>query len=276
MSGIIKGIGKAFKKVGKVVKKYALPALAIGAVVLTGGAALGVLPAAASMGGIASSLGLSSGLSAVLTSAARAATFGAVGSALTGGNPIKGATRGFMIGGALGGIGAMTQGAGGPMSAGANATADATGTLPGTGAQIGLPTAQAAAEASSMPLDQAMSWAPSGGFPAAAQGGGLGIGSALTRAGGGALDFLNKNPIVSGSLIQGIGAGMMASAQAKEERRQREEEAASYNTDPNSLFSIGGAQQQAFAPGASTPLPYANAKYVYDKNSGKVRLVQGG
>ena len=41
MSGVFKAVGKVFKGVVKVIKKVALPALAIGAIVLTGGAAIG-------------------------------------------------------------------------------------------------------------------------------------------------------------------------------------------------------------------------------------------
>ena len=51
MSKLLKSIGKVFKKIVKVVKKFALPILAIGAIVLTGGAALGLaLPSLGSVG----------------------------------------------------------------------------------------------------------------------------------------------------------------------------------------------------------------------------------
>jgi hypothetical protein len=59
MSGLFKSIGKIFKKVVPVLKKIALPALAIAAVVVTGGAALGLLPGIAGLGGLAASLGAS-------------------------------------------------------------------------------------------------------------------------------------------------------------------------------------------------------------------------
>ena len=68
MSNPFKAIGKVFKKVVKVVKKIALPAIMIGAAVLTGGAALGLLPSVGSMLG-AGGLGLSAGLTSVISSA---------------------------------------------------------------------------------------------------------------------------------------------------------------------------------------------------------------
>lgn len=117
MSNPLKSVGKVFRKVVKFVKKIALPVIAVAAVVLTGGAALGVF-GATGLAGLAGSVGLSatSGLGAVLISAAKAATFGAVTSAVMGKNPIKGATMGFMTGGLLGAVGALPGGTG-PMSA---------------------------------------------------------------------------------------------------------------------------------------------------------------
>lgn len=99
MSGVLQGIGKVFGKVLKVAKKVAIPALMVGAVVLTGGAALGVLPALGTMVG---GLGLSAGLTSVLTGAISTGAIGAVGGFLTGG--MKGATKGFLLGAATGGV----------------------------------------------------------------------------------------------------------------------------------------------------------------------------
>ena len=110
MSGVLKGVGKVFKKVVKVVKKYALPILAVAAVVLTAGAALGVIAPLAGSGGLLASVGVKGLLATVLTKAATAATIGAIGSAVTGGNVIKGATRGFVAGAVLGGVGAALGG----------------------------------------------------------------------------------------------------------------------------------------------------------------------
>jgi hypothetical protein len=81
MSGILKGLGKVFKKVFKVVKKVLPYALAIGAIVLTGGAALGVLPA---VGTVIGGLGLSAGVTAALTSAVTMAGWGGLAGLVTG------------------------------------------------------------------------------------------------------------------------------------------------------------------------------------------------
>lgn len=110
MSGVLKSIGKVFLspisvviggKVGKVIRKVALGAIMAGAVVLTGGAAIGALPAlgsASMLGG----LGLSAGLTSALAGAVSTGAVGAVVGGLTGG--FKGATKGFLMGAATGGI----------------------------------------------------------------------------------------------------------------------------------------------------------------------------
>lgn len=262
MSGVVKGVGKVFKKVMQVqkkIRKIALPVLAVAAVVMTGGAALGVLPAAG-VGSIAGSLGLSAGMTSILTSAAQAATMGAATSALTGGNIVKGATRGFVVGGALGAVGALSNPALAKTATSAAQGGDAAATA-ATAANAGAP---------AMSMDELLAWKPTG-VP-------ISVGSAVpagTPGIGGALSFLN-DPLTRGAAIQGVGTALMASAQAKEARRAREEEAASYDVDPSSLY--GGTQTAAapFQAGRSVPLPYANASYVYDKNSGQIRLVQGG
>lgn len=258
MSGLLKGVKKIFKKVGKVLKKIALPALAIGAVVLTGGAALGVLP---SIGALGSSLGLSAGLTGVLSSAASAATMGAVTSAVTGGNIIKGATTGLVVGGALGAAGGLGQ-----KVASAGTTASG-----GGGSMTGFMS----------PAEKFVSGAGGGGAgtvaaaaPAAvAANGGGGLGSGI-------LSFLNNNPVVGGSLVQGIGSGMIASGQAKAQRKAEEREAANYS-DTSQLFRYSGDPRntnEEDPEGGETvksAIPYADASFVYDKSTGKVRLVKG-
>jgi hypothetical protein len=92
MSGLFKSIGKIFKKVVKVLKKVALPALAIAAVVVTGGAALGLLPAIAGLGGLAASLGASPLIAGVLSAAGTGATLGAITGFVTTGK-LSGAVR---------------------------------------------------------------------------------------------------------------------------------------------------------------------------------------
>lgn len=108
MSGVLKALGKVFispisavigGKVGKIIRKVAIGAIAVGAVVLTGGAALGVLP---SLGTVVGGLGLSAGLSAALTGAISSGAVGAVGGLLTGG--FKGMEKGLLMGAATGGV----------------------------------------------------------------------------------------------------------------------------------------------------------------------------
>lgn len=134
MSNPFKAIGKVFKSVVKVVKKVALPALMIGAVVLTGGAALGVLPA---VGSVLGSIGISGTLASVLggaiTAGATGALLGGATSALSGGSFWKGATSGFLggavTGGLLGGLGVVgPNGIFGSMGHGAAAAGQAAAT----------------------------------------------------------------------------------------------------------------------------------------------------
>lgn len=205
MSGLFKGIGKVFKKIVKVVKKVALPALAIGAIALTGGAALGVLP---SVGSVIGGLGLGPLATGALTTAAQGATFGAVGSALMGKDPLKGAVTGMGIGAGLGVAGGL---------AGATGVAGATGAAGGAGqaAQVAgdlspiTVGADAQAAMSSIPAASAVGTAASA--PAAI----ASTGSVL----GGIGNFVQKNPLLVGSLMQGIGSGIMAKQAAKEDQR---------------------------------------------------------
>lgn len=196
MSGALKSLGKVFKKVAKVIKKYALPILAIGAVVLTGGAALGVLPAIGGAGGLGAALGLSPALTGIISTAATSATVGAVGAGLTGGNIVKGATAGLVTGAALGAAGQLLgPGAGIAKTAASGAAANGGGAMSYT----------------SPAIDGAPMAIPSSGAPIAAPSGGIGSG---------VLGFLERNPNLSAGLVQGIGGGLIASENAKEERKR--------------------------------------------------------
>lgn len=258
MSGISKGLKKAFKKVGKFVKKIALPALAIGAVVLTGGAALGVLPALGGAGGLLAGIGISGPLAGIMTSAASAATMGAITSGLTGGNIVKGATTGLVVGGVAGGLGAAAGGLGSKAATAASGAA-AGGSGSGTSETITL-----APDLKGYPTGNGV--VTSTGAPNMNGGGGLGSG---------VLSFLNSNPVVAGSLVQGIGAGISGSAAAKEARRADEAEAASYS-DTSQLFRMSGNQPKDGGEDMMrSPIPYADSSFVYDKNSGRLRLVKG-
>lgn len=109
MSGVLKGIGKVFKKVLKVAKVVLPIALAIGAVVFTGGAALGVLPTfAGAIGGVVTSLGIGGAVGGALTGAIVSAGFGsAIGgatAAATGKPILKGMQTGALTGAVTGGV----------------------------------------------------------------------------------------------------------------------------------------------------------------------------
>ena len=256
MSNPLKAIGRVFKKVVKVVKKIALPALAIGAAVLTGGAALGIMPGIAGAGGLGASLGLSSGLSAVLATAGEGALMGMATSAITGKNVLKGATSGFLIGGAAGAAGlikpagfatsgvdvsgvdvsAATKAANSVVDAGIQANNTAIGSQIAANAgmpaasQVITPAATAAAPGAGSTIAAAARAAPAPTLSAApattpaagAVSGGQGIGSILSTPFK-MLDGLD--PYTRAGLIQGLGQGLMAGSQAKDQRKTEEAKA---------------------------------------------------
>lgn len=114
-------IGRVFRRVGKALKKVAGPALAIGAIAFTAGAALGLPAMAGGWGGAVSGalgkVGLSSSsvmgrvLVGAVTQAGYGAAIGGVAAAATGGDITDGTSKGALAGGLSGGImGAMGMG----------------------------------------------------------------------------------------------------------------------------------------------------------------------
>jgi hypothetical protein len=239
MSNPFKAIGKVFKKVVKVVKKIALPALMIGAVVLTGGAALGALPA---LGTILGSVGISGTLASVLGGAISMGAVGAVTGglmgAVTGQGFMKGATTGFLGGALTGGIGggigligangifggAAAAGASGHALGGAGATAMTTGAggMSGAAGAIGaggMAGANVAGQVGVGMLNGSIPTAVSSSLAAAAP--------AATAASGGLLGTLAPQLLqVGGQMISGFAAGKAAEAQAEAEA---EEDKANYD-----------------------------------------------
>lgn len=109
MSGVVKGVKKVFKKVVKTAKKILPAALGIGALVFTGGAAMGVLPSwGTAITNLTQSLGGESTLTNVLAGAVTQAGYGAVlgagTAALTGGDIGEGAGVGAAVGAVSGGV----------------------------------------------------------------------------------------------------------------------------------------------------------------------------
>jgi hypothetical protein len=229
MSGIVNAIGKVFspismllpKKIGNVVRKVAVGALMVGAVVMTGGAALGLLP---SMGAMVGGLGLSAGLTSVLSGAISTGAVGALGGFLKSGS-LKGAATGFAMGAATGGIMGATGmlGANG-LIGGGKAIAGSSGLLPSSGALAQAPALGLAGSAPSIAgvsLSGAGATASSllpsiGGAAAAAApaavAGAAGALPSIAGLGGG----LAQNPMLMSSLLSGV-----SQAFAPDEYKQR-------------------------------------------------------
>lgn len=235
MSGFLKSIGKVFKSVFKVVKKILPYALAIGAVVLTGGAALGVLPAMSTMmAGAVGGLGLSAGVMGALTSAVTMAGIGGGIGLLTGGK--KGLLKGALLGGVAGAAGGLLGVTGG----GAMGLSGGGGGLLGGGASQVATGAGGTVGVTGGVVTPAAAGAVTGAAPAAAGGGGLG--SLLGTGGIGSL---------LGPALQGLGGGIDQGAQAKADDRLRKGRLANYDItggplDPNaggllSPFSVDPA-----------------------------------
>lgn len=236
MSGVLKGIGKVFKKVVKVVKKVAPFALAIGAVVMTGGAALGILP---SLGTMVGGLGLSAGLTSALTGAISTGALGAVGGLLTGG--IKGMKKGLLMGavtgGALGAAGVIGPNGilGGGKAAASAASSGSSGLVQSSGLTQAitnpLPSVFQGAAGFTPAASIVGTALPSAASvaPAAA-----GIAAAAAPAAASGLGGMLSNPLLLSQL-----AGGVANAFAPNEYGQRftaEQEAA----ERNSYFAYGG------------------------------------
>jgi hypothetical protein len=274
MSNPIKAVGKAFKKVVRVVKKVALPALAIGAVVLTGGAALGVLPALGGAGGLLASVGIKGALAGILTGAAKAATFGAIGAALTGRNIVKGATMGFVTGGALGGLsaalggGAAAAGSGASGATAAGGSAATAGALPSGGL---IPTGVAASGGGAT-----LGAAASTGLGAAS--GLAGSAAPVTSVGlpssGGVLGFINQNPVLVGNVVQGLGSGMAARAEAKQRDKESASRRARYaGVEQGLYFMPQGTDGMGPLLAQDQSMPAQSSKVRYDRATGQLVAV---
>lgn len=214
----------------------ALPVIAIGAVVLTGGAALGALPAVGSMLG---SVGIHGALAGILTTAGQGALVGALGSAVMGKDILKGASTGFLVGGALGGVNAALAGASTVANAGQAATQAAGTTGASAGAGAGAAGASGAAStaaggigsgvASSGATGAGMSMADMGIQSVASQAAQqAAVQTAAQAANPGLLGVLSRNPLLAGSLIQGIGSGLTASESRKAELEAQARRSANY------------------------------------------------
>lgn len=293
MSGVLKSVGKVFKKVVKAVVKWAPVILAVGAVVFTAGAALGALPAwGTAISSVTSSLGLSSGLTSVLTGAVTQAGFGAAigaaGAAVTGKDIFKGAGLGAAAG-------AVTGGITGFMSAPAAAAAPAAGaapatTLPGTGTGL-LPASLDAAGAAPGALATANPATFSGTLPAAgvtsplpaaaASAAPAAAAAAPGAASTGLLGWANANPVIAGGAISGIGNALASFSTAGEGAKERAAErrviADNYDLGGGTglLQPRTGERTDPNAPLPSNRYdpPSYNGQFQYDATKGKVVFV---
>lgn len=160
MSGVVKGVKKAFKKVTKFVKRYWKEIVIAAAVVFTAGAAMGAWGAAAGSSAAAGGAAAGSTAAAAAGGTAAAAS-GASGAILSGGTFASGATAGLAAGSgaaaAGAGLAAGGAAAGGittlgtvsvtaPAAAGGLTTAQSIGLAAGAGAATGAPFSSAAAE----------------------------------------------------------------------------------------------------------------------------------
>lgn len=272
MSGVVKGVGKIFKKVLKVVKKVAPVVLAAAAIYMTAGAALGVSSAAGGWGAAASSLSSNLGLSGTLgkivtgavTQAGYGAAIGAATSAVTGGNIMdgmqRGALTGAVTGGVTGGLGFETdplKGAfdGDKMAGGVGQDALAgsgSGDMLGTNitgspweASGGDPFGTISGQAGDLDAGGVMAGAsaPTPAASSASAGAATGGGNGFFAEGG----WLERNQALAGGVVKGVGQGLLQGMSAKDgnqaalQRLQQIRD--SYQTGGNGLLLDGPGER---------------------------------
>lgn len=295
MSGVVKSVGKIFKKVIKTVKKLAPVILGAAAIYFTAGAALGIAGTAGGWGGAVSGLvgrlGLGSTLSSVLTGGMTQAGYGAVlgaaTSAVTGGDVSKGALTGALTGaatgGLLGGLGVATD----PFK-GIGETAAGSTLSGGTGADTlvggaGPPSNLGFAGS----IDNAAELNPSTITNATS-------GATTPPPGNGLLSnlgkFITNNQELVGGAIKGIGAGIGGFAEADatiEAAKIRSDQEAKRRAEIAGNFGTGGGggllsnatpddtvrptPQQQFNP-ANRFAQNRGARWWYNPESGRIEL----
>lgn len=288
MSGVVKSVGKVFRKVAEVGIKIAPYALAAGAIYFTAGAALGVPALAGGWGGavsgLVSQLGAGSVLSGVLTGAITTAGYGAVAggamSLLTGGDLTKGMQTGALAGGVGGGI-AGGLGAGLAAAPGAAAAPSAAASA-GPGVATHAPTALTVAEGGGIGVLGGGAAAPSaaaGGVAAAGAGGAAApaaTGGGLFSAGG----WLERNGALVGPVLTGLGQGYLSGAEADDtqkillERDERQRQAIAENYGTGEVPGYRVAARNTGAPSPTQrfdPATYGSGpQWSYDAASGRM------
>lgn len=290
MSGVVKSVKKVFKKALPVIAI----ALAVVAVVFTGGAALGLAPTwGAAVSGAVSSMGATGVVGGVLSGAVTGAGYGAaVGGGLalaTGGDVKKGATQGLLTGavtgGVAGGLGFNTD----PLS-GLNKTAAAgtpaagPGTVPGGGNAFGIDPPAAGPPSAAPPNAGVL---PNGAQVAAntatqsAADGSVGL---FSKGG-----WLERNQDLVGGAVKGLGQGLLASGEDDRERaaridQEREERRRDIirenysNPTGRGLLSSANTAYLEGQPARPTPTQRfdpstTGGEYVFDPKAGRVVFV---
>lgn len=244
MSGVAKTIGKVFSKIGDVVKKVAAPLLAIGAIVFTGGAALGLAPLAGGWGGAVASglgaLGAPTGgvLASVLTQAGTGAALGGLTSLATGNDFAQGAALGATGGALTGGISGMIgSGVTAAASSAPNLSGPMTMSTRNLTAAAGIPQAAAVAPTAPVAATTAapvVAAAPATATVPTAQG-------VVSKALGGIGKFISSEGggQIVGNTISGIGQGLLSGMAAKDEAQALEDQQQritdSYDIKPGAL-----------------------------------------
>lgn len=223
MSGVVKGIGKVFKKVIKNLPKIITSAIAVAAIYFTAGAALGVVGMAGGWGGAVAGLNLGPVLGGAITSAGYGAAIGGVVSGVTGGDVMKGMQRGAATGAIAGGLTGAITGSGSALDPLAETGAGA----PATEAAGADPSSLGSMPADVAPADTAVSSAATQGAPGsimatnapapAPSGGGLLNQGSTPSTGPGVMDkggWLERNQMLAGQVVGGLGQGIMGMGQA--------------------------------------------------------------
>lgn len=236
MSGVAKAVGKVFSGIANVVKKVALPLLGVAAIVMTGGAALGLPALAGGFGGAVTSGLAAMGapangvLASVLTQAGTGAAIGGVSSLATGGDFAKGAAMGAAGGALTGGVTGLLGATG--SAAAAPAVTMSSRSLPGLGAAT-APAVQTGAviPSTSLAANPGAVVAPAAAAPTGGLGGVMkGLGKFLTSEGG---SSIVGQTIAGGA--QGLLQGMAVKDKAATKSEEQERITQSYSIAPSAF-----------------------------------------
>jgi hypothetical protein len=289
MSGVIKSVGKIFKRVASSASKILPVALATGAVLFTAGNALGVTSSwGDAVKGVTESLGTGSTLSNVISGAVTNGGYGALAgaatSAISGGDVTQGAQYGAATGAVLGGAkGVYDSYAASPATAATSAGAPSVGT---TG-EVAPPPSDASGSRTGL----LNSNAPEAKPPTPASPSNIATGAAASSpaptTNAGILDrggWLERNGTLVGNTVAGLGKGLMAAdgdAQAKALEQRAEIARTNYGSPRVGLLtaSNGGPRPQAAQEARMTPrqrfsLAGVQGQYVFDPASNRYVLVQ--